>query len=192
MRGATRKGKRYGNGHDISTHTPLAGRDNRHKRRKRTCENFYSHAPCGARLSHAQFFAEFFEFLLTRPLRGATVNLELAHTFVIFLLTRPLRGATAMRTRCTQSAIISTHTPLAGRASDGGQKDCRVRNFYSHAPCGARHNSNRLLIRDDFISTHTPLAGRDVRSEYRLYKRRISTHTPLAGRDSGPFSQSGT
>ena len=55
----------------ISTHTPLAGRDG-----------------VGRAFGNAQF-----QFQLTRPLRGATVDL----------------------TKYYDNAVISTHTPLAGR-----------------------------------------------------------------------------
>ena len=57
---------------DISTHTPLAGRDwgggwggNRN-------QDFYSHAPCGARRGVIAHHHIELVFLLTRPLRGAT------------------------------------------------------------------------------------------------------------------------
>ena len=56
-------------------------------------ENFYSHAPCGARPAPAPV-----------TLDGLT-----------FLLTRPLRGATAKQSHGQIRAHISTHTPLAGR-----------------------------------------------------------------------------
>ena len=58
-------------------------------------------------------------------------------------------------------AIISTHTPLAGR--DGVAS---------------------LMYRNSAISTHTPLAGRDaILSKRPSQASEISTHTPLAGRD---------
>ena len=146
----------------ISTHTPLAGRDREAQDSRRRAMHFYSHAPCGARLSKNSAKNWAWEFLLTRPLRGATqhetkmffaseisTHTPLAgrdgeqeeehHHPCPFLLTRPLRGATRQHSAgpppCTG---ISTHTPLAGR-------DARRRNFYrlrqyfySHAPCGAR------------------------------------------------------
>ena len=35
------------------------------------------------------------------------------------------------------------------------------RNFYSHAPRGARRVCDGAKVRGNAISTHTPLAGRD-------------------------------
>ena len=100
----------------ISTHTPLARRDERlsnegkkkddfyshascEARRGRTCRkgspsNFYSHASCEAR--HAIVFGLDVpdKFLLTRLLRGATPKKGPWCRIDSFLLTRLLRGAT--------------------------------------------------------------------------------------------------
>ena len=60
-----------------------------------------------------------------------------------------------------------------------------MRDFYSHAPRGARQNQLiDLAIRR--ISTHTPLAGRDLIFMIAEHYQVISTHTPLAGRDMAP------
>ena len=78
----------------ISTHTPLAGRDRDKGLSQAQLANFYSHAPCGARLKSQSPWIDGLLFLLTRPLRGAT-NQQRQHLCgVTFLLTRPLRGAT--------------------------------------------------------------------------------------------------
>ena len=78
----------------ISTHTPHAGRDVCLVEIISLFAYFYSHAPCGARLIYSKLILAFVEFLLTRPMRGAT----------------PL----------TSEQIV------------------QKLNFYSHAPCGAR------------------------------------------------------
>ena len=61
-------------------------------------------------------------FLLTRPLRGATQRCKNFELIPRFLLTRPLRGATYTPFRKRSAIHISTHTPLAGR-------DLRIRLF---------------------------------------------------------------
>ena len=38
-------------------------------------------------------------------------------------------------------AMISTHTPLAGRDTPGNRDRSTLHNFYSHAPRGARQRS---------------------------------------------------
>ena len=123
--------------------------------------NFYSHAPCGARLIHLLYVA-----------------LDSS-----FLLTRPLRGATSLRRTAAAKKHISTHTPLAGRDIFPPPKLLFPKHFYSHAPCGARHSAAPTLSADWIISTHTPLAGRDMKIKCAVYDCYISTHTPLAGRD---------
>ena len=55
-----------------------------------------------------------------------------------FLLTRPLRGATFFFSVVALLALISTHTPLAGRDVFFLIFLSVSPHFYSHAPCGAR------------------------------------------------------
>ena len=57
----------------ISTHTPHAGRDTFSDNTVVVQNNFYSHAPCGARPSRQRSAGDRLGFLLTRPMRGATV-----------------------------------------------------------------------------------------------------------------------
>ena len=80
---------------DISTHTPLAGRD---------------HVTPGLYMTDS--------FLLTRPLRDVTIILARYALIRIFLLTRPLRDVTPQPDTAEQPQPISTHTPLAGRDFD--------------------------------------------------------------------------
>ena len=56
----------------ISTHTPLAGRDQIIAACADGTYNFYSHAPRGARPIPSQCPCKYCRFLLTRPSRGAT------------------------------------------------------------------------------------------------------------------------
>ena len=104
--------------------------------------NFYSHAPRGARHFSDTPYSRHIEFLLTRPSRGATCKRILQF----------------------EKMEISTHTPLAGRDTVGavshekpgeflltrpsrgatiaiGGAGVYVKNFYSHAPRGARQNA---------------------------------------------------
>ena len=59
----------------ISTHTPHAGRDDNILPRIEIALHFYSHAPCGARRVVESFFLIILIFLLTRPMRGATMHI---------------------------------------------------------------------------------------------------------------------
>ena len=58
----------------ISTYTPHAGRDPESHSHPAQREHFYSHAPCGARPDSAPITFAPSEFLLTRPMRGATIG----------------------------------------------------------------------------------------------------------------------
>ena len=78
---------------------------------------------------------------------------------------------------------ISTHTPHAGRDGAAMKPTNELKNFYSHAPCGARLLEECLEDIAKFISTHTPHAGRDWRFCASGLPAYISTHTPHAGRD---------
>ena len=78
---------------DISTHTPLAGRDCGKKGFFLLLNNFYSHAPRGARLNLSYFV--FFNIIIS------------THT--------PLAGRDKLYYPITVDLYISTHTPLAGR-----------------------------------------------------------------------------
>ena len=190
----------------ISTHTPHAGRDLNVSNKTVWAWDFYSHAPCGARRSSASADCISFQFLLTRPMRGATSSASFGVSFF----------------------QISTHTPHAGRDNENTYTPLAYGNFYSHAPCGARlctgistlsaaaflltrpmrgATITCLIITLCFIiSTHTPLARRDGRNALRILRisvflltrllrgatniqfakdkiHGISTHTPLARRD---------
>ena len=144
----------------ISTHTPLARRDDE----------------CGKRReNHVRF-------LLTRLSRGVTVESDINHvTFIIsthtplarrdksgsghcsrnlrFLLTRLSRGVTLMYRMGTDSNKISTHTPLARR--DG-----------MVTALGYKHE----------ISTHTPLARRDCCSI--LHRQNVPNFYSHASREA--------
>ena len=150
---------------DISTHTPLARRDLSLMCTSPLCSNFYSHAPCGARLSfplHTSCPSDFYSHAPCGARHSNGMNmLEIANfyshapcgarpMYVLepdfryqFLLTRPMRGATVIFLPFPPSGRISTHTPLARRDENRGTESLLDQNFYSHASCEARQ---RVLI----------------------------------------------
>ena len=77
----------------ISTHTPLARRDIDRISIRSIRNDFYSHAPCGARRT----------------------GISICTRCLTFLLTRPMRGATSPVVKSVSRKPISTHTPHAGR-----------------------------------------------------------------------------
>ena len=102
---------------DISTHAPLAGRDDPAKSR----------------------FLRIVKFQPTRPLRGATMR----RTTRIrrgsrFQPTRPLRGATAKNPNGELIYWISTHAPLAGRDLFANAINNVKAVISTHAPLAGR------------------------------------------------------
>ena len=100
-----------------------------------------------------------------------------------FQLTRPLRGATLGHSYARDEALISTHTPLAGRDSERSNGKSYAVNFNSHAPCGARHPVIKSIDEFRNFNSHAPCGARLVHEIQFLNTQPISTHTPLAGRD---------
>ena len=190
----------------ISTHTPHAGRDICSSLYVNVTNHFYSHAPCGARLLFKSSCIHPDEFLLTRPMRGATILLNRSVKNMIFLLTRPMRGATIIYKTFRFLKTISTHTPHAGRdredcppapvfryfyshAPCGARPRPRVPlsfllNFYSHAPCGARPERLFLHPATSIFLLTRPMRGATESCQYVAKYVVISTHTPHAGRDA--------
>ena len=147
--------------------------------------DFYSHAPCGARPTKTIEIKRIETISTHTPHAGRdTTRLLCSFTCLSFLLTRPMRGATILEHFFIYHFTISTHTPHAGRdandldilAIDGiflltrpmrgatGTTMEMIQNayhFYSHAPCGARPYIGLRTYLHFYISTHTPHAGRD-------------------------------
>ena len=100
----------------ISTHTPHAGRDVITSPYGAPANNFYSHAPCGARLFIAEMPHIQRLFLLTRPMRGATYSeRQNRKNQGHFYSHAPCGARLSLTADSDGSFIISTHTPHAGR-----------------------------------------------------------------------------
>ena len=141
MRGATSGGGCTGAVLPISTHAPLAGRDQHHTLVGCSARNFNPRAPCGARRICLAVYAAKIRISTHAPLAG-----------------RDLRR----RDRSAAGTGISTHAPLAGR-DKMGYKYTRVgEDFNPRAPCGARLSIASITSSGSLISTHAPLAGRDT------------------------------
>ena len=147
-------------------------------------------------------------FQPTRPLRGATKELERqAVLFEIsthaplagrdgatttppaadlqFQPTRPLRGATAVHVYAVLEYDISTHAPLAGRDRSSARWTSRRCYFNPRAPCGARQGLCSVWATPRIFQPTRPLRGATtVQFICVILIHNISTHAPLAGRDS--------
>ncbi len=121
----------------ISTHTPLAGRDD--NAGMPSLRTFIStHTPLAGR-DMLQTFCLLPCFLISThtPLAGRDFIFAISFAFVkIFLLTRPSRDVTPLPVIRHILQVISTHTPLAGRDGMRLATNGFTTNFYSHAPRG--------------------------------------------------------
>ena len=138
MRGATlTETKNNGKNWNFYSHAPCGAR-RKNQGRYVLYVNFYSHAPCGARRVEARAIARINNFYSHAPC-GARRAASFANQYSgKFLLTRPMRGATVESAKIDGEKIISTHTPHAGRDETRVWLPTPDTDFYSHAPCGAR------------------------------------------------------
>ena len=154
----------HGSGIDrvISTHAPLAGRDVPRAISTSPRTYFNPRAPCGARP---------WKRLKRRPLQA-------------FQPTRPLRGATFCFSSHTRRISISTHAPLAGRDPVPAANIFDKIKFQPTRPLRGATAARAPQGESIEISTHAPLAGRDQVFAFSMpFGWEISTHAPLAGRD---------
>ena len=116
LRGATVKLWPWIVRRNISTHAPLAGRDQQLTHPGNHLGEISTHAPLAGRDGGAMVARHALNvFQPTRPLRGATIFGRTTLRLIIFQPTRPLRGATDKENWETIARTISTHAPLAGR-----------------------------------------------------------------------------
>ena len=169
-------------GLQISTHTPLAGRDMITLRENFSDSHFYSHAPCGARLWVLAAICVAVIFLLTRPLRGATFD-ELGDLDdFTFLLTRPLRGAT-LAIYCQRKIIEFLLTrPLRGATPNRIIFLYVSKHFYSHAPCGARLSKICASSMSFLFLLTRPLRGATCQSHSSPAACHFYSHAPCGAR----------
>ena len=162
LRGATVQIADAAADREISTHAPLAGRDDHPVISQHVGLHFNPRAPCGARQQVGFSWGGDWKFQPTRPLRGATrlgsswlwalryfnprapcgarrhVRVSLARA-ISFQPTRPLRGATV--TRClevVQLLLFQPTRPLRGATNSPVFGVSCPANFNPRAPCGAR------------------------------------------------------
>ena len=128
---------------DISTHAPLAGRDKKYHHLNK-CQQISTHAPLAG--------------------RDVTVPPSVYHIH------------------------ISTHAPLAGRDSNHRCKELADQDFNPRAPCGARHPKDHGEQSQQAFQPTRPLRGATAGWCNGSISCSISTHAPLAGRDVGVFA----
>ena len=139
LRGATAAGAVLDLDLVISIHAPLAGCDERLRRRPDPYQHFNPRTPCGVRPDGSPGYISPFGFQSTHPLRGATPG----------------------RAGPPQRAGISIHAPLAGCDRNVPRGHRHRRDFNPRTPCGVRPRPNARTPSVKRISIHAPLAGCD-------------------------------
>ena len=162
----------------ISIHAPRAGRDHRHIQQKYLQDEISIHAPRAGRDPRlSQISPPSSIFQSTRPVRGATVRIQLPQPRGIFQSTRPVRGATMYLLLVSGGNYISIHAPRAGRDIPFLALMVLLQNFNPRAPCGARQIKFPLLPK----ATHfNPRAPCGARPSTRATLRRIGHFNPRA------------
>ena len=140
LRGATRYDGNSQRGQSISTHAPLAGRDN---------------------MTYAEW-AGWKKFQPTRPLRGATYELITGSWESGISTHAPLAGRDYRLLRLPHCQVISTHAPLAGRDRYDRSPNMAKRNFNPRAPCGARRQRRSRCWRPSKFQPTRPLRGATI------------------------------
>ena len=154
LRGATEAAQDLTDQIDISTHAPLAGRDQSAPADVRCRTPISTHAPLAGRDLY--------------PLALYLCNID-------FNPRAPCGARLATGWRAGSRHKISTHAPLAGRDPTRETGPSRTRDFNPRAPCGARLDTQTYSDTIVCISTHAPLAGRDLWSEcnYGIWKNQV-------------------
>ena len=162
LRGATFIDRSRNNTQIISTHAPLAGRDERLPFSPLALTQISTHAPLAG--------------------RDGRITIALIHDLA-FQPTRPLRGATNVSSPVIYSMSISTHAPLAGRDHASHRLQPVGLDFNPRAPCGARQNNPPNPKGHGGFQPTRPLRGATFLHFATTFRDIISTHAPLAGRD---------
>ncbi len=163
MRGATNAGRLImSESANFNSHAPCGAQPSPLLHFLCQIQNFNSHAPCGAQLTRPAISPSASQFQLTRPMRGATDDVQ-----QMYHMEHP----------------ISTHTPHAGRNVLCLSLQNIHEYFNSHAPCGAQllrmNQEGEVLIK---ISTHTPHAGRNtVSSDNTSDNAKFQLTRPMRG-----------
>ena len=159
MRGATNTAMNVNIVELISTHAPHARRDGQPLRLYTAAGNFYSRASCEARRFWSVGLRSTISFLLTRLMRGATLQHLMTLEGLGMISThapharrdehwRELNGENTISTHApheVQPSSISTHAPHARRDLAYSLWFTRASHFYSRASCEARHG---MLVPD--------------------------------------------
>ena len=166
----------------ISTHTPLAGRDDIMLYIVIKFRHFNSHAPRGARQASQDRHCQQLHFNSHAP-RGARRDRWVPVVSYSDVNSHAPRGARRIHRRSDYITLKFQLTRPSRGATVSHQESRGSLDISTHTPLAGRDPLAPFRQHIIVISTHTPLAGRDIDEQTNKVRLVISTHTPLAGRD---------
>ena len=153
----------------ISTHAPLAGRDDRGIAFFDVNIDFNPRAPCGARPSVRVFNALRLDFNPRAPCGARRAGAASPYHVHVISTHAPLAGRDIIDRLFADLRFISTHAPLAGRDSVLSVKPPHELLFQPTRPLRGATEINDRQTFGHWISTHAPLAGRDINKMIRRF-----------------------
>ena len=175
--------------HTISTHTPLAGCNKNSWKKHERSFNFYSHTPCGVQRYLRLFRSLLCYFYSHTPCGVQHYSYRFTTLSKWFLLTHPLRGATKTWYANNTTIYISTHTPLAGCNQDYVVNLVKLKDFYSHTPCGVQRWCGFIFIPYKiFLLTHPLRGATQSQSPSPSHRQFLLTH-PLRGATRSSYTR---
>nr|DAV55627.1 MAG TPA: hypothetical protein [Caudoviricetes sp.] len=170
-------------GYGISTHAPLAGRDDLVVAGSQT-EGISTHAPLAGRDRNGEPVAWTTKISTHAPLAGRDGCWSHSCSFCYISTHAPLAGCDGREYDGQLCHFISTHAPLAGRDGRKCFLTLLINVFQPTRPLrGATQRPYRVKCRHIRFQPTRPLRGATNHNTDNIAMFRISTHAPLAGRD---------
>ena len=189
----------------VSPHAPRVGRDARVLSRQQY-GGVSIHAPhAGRDRSLVLLRSPCPSFQATRPMRGATIEIDRTDKVVIVsihaphagrdLVDRPIRRAAEVSIHAPHAGrdsnrvwsrlptVVSIHAPHAGRDKRRRRSSVSTRGFNPRAPCGARQVPRRRKFHLISFNPRAPCGARQVKGVQTRDYILVSIHAPHAGRD---------
>ena len=152
----------------------------------RTATRFNPRSPCGERPFPVTIWAGLSPFQPTLPLRGATCAIFCALMATCFNPRSPCGERRSQLAVKRQTALVSTHAPLAGSDQPLMVVSGTVGGVSTHAPlAGSDLTLTWRTARIICFNPRSPCGERlEYGDEYEVVHQ-VSTHAPLAGSDAG-------
>ena len=144
----------------ISTHAPLAGRDNASAAGNDAADDISTHAPLAGRDKVVSITSDRGRISTHAPLAGRDLTTLRSRSKNCISTHAPLAGRDFHWWSFVSAYYISTHAPLAGRDRIRGDFFPRRTNFNPRAPCGARQGGFPARCKRSDFNPRAPCGAR--------------------------------